>query len=148
MAKKYEQFFEYTLPKYIPEKPSKKLKEEFVVFVEPYNETEQIENSEPEILIQIDNETVKNRHIRTLQPALTKKLEVELVEKCLELKAADVRNFLVQGKKWLYEKYFPVAFYNHNKNNDWDKCHITKHKVRYSLKSQIFSLYFIKMQLI
>ena len=60
---------------------------------------------------------------------LTKEQEVELIEKCLQLKAEQVRGFQIQGIKWIYEKYFPAEFNAHNTHKDWNKCHINHGKI-------------------
>ena len=122
----------------IEEINNKKFKKEFVVFEESDDKNSQIENGETEIVIRINgqNQNAANLHLEKFEPTsdfLTKNQEVELVAKCRQLKAKKVRGFYHQGTKWLYEKYFPVAFYNHNKNKDWDKCYLSKHKVRYTL---------------
>ena len=86
-----------------------------------------------EIIIEISPDIVKEippvipREI--FKPTLTKEQEVELVEKCLRLKAEKVRGFQIQGIKWFYEKYFPAEFHAHNTHKDWNKCHMNHGKI-------------------
>ena len=78
---------------------------------------------------EIDREISPEISREIFKPILTKEQEVELVEKCLRLKAANVRGFNLQGIKWFYEKYFPKEFHGHNTNKDWDKCHLSSIKL-------------------
>ena len=87
----------------------------------------------PEIFIQIppeiDREIPPEIPRDIFKPILTQEQEIELVEKCLRLKAAKVRGYNLQGIKWFYENYFPAEFHAHNTNKDWDKCHLSSLKV-------------------
>ena len=85
----------------------------------------------PDFFTKITSEVEKE----IIKPTLTKEQEVELVEKCLQLKAAKVRAFNLQGIKWIYEKYFPSEFHAHNSKKDWDTCHIKTQKVTRLIKA-------------
>jgi hypothetical protein len=104
----------------------------------------------PEIFIQIapeiDREIPPEIPREIFKPILTQEQKIELVEKCLRLKAAKVPGFNLQGIKWFYENYFPAEFHAHNTNNDWHKCHLSSLKVVRLTKDfngKIFELFFL-----
>jgi hypothetical protein len=97
----------------------------------------------PEIFIQIPPEIPREN----FKPILTQEQKIELVEKCLRLKAAKVPGFHLQGIKRFYENYFPAEFHAHNTNNDWHKCHLSSLKVVRLTKDfneKNFELFFFK----